>query len=121
PTTWKGVVTACLALGGFYTYRLGRALTRQPLAGLAAGVLFVTAPYLLSDIHGRVAYPEIVSFTLLPAVFFYAWRSFAGRGWGAVLASGVLWNCLALSHNITYLYGSLFLGLLFLSLVGPLR
>jgi hypothetical protein len=118
---WKGIVTGCLVVGGFFTYRSGRVLTRQALPSVAAGVVFVTAPYLLTDIHGRTAYPEIVSFALLPAVFYYAWRCFAGRGLGAVLASGVTWCCLALSHNITFLYGSLYIGLFFLSYLALKR
>jgi hypothetical protein len=114
-TIWKAIVTAGLALGGFFTYLSGRCLTRHTLPSLAAGLVFITAPYLLTDIHGRVAYCEIVSFTLLPIVFYFAWRCFAGRGLGVVLASGASWCALALSHNITYFYGSLFLGLFFLS------
>jgi hypothetical protein len=112
---WKGIVIASLVAGAFFTYRSGRLLTRQALPAIGAGVVFVTAPYLLTDIHGRTAFPEIVSFGLLPAVFYYAWRSFAGRQWGTVFAGGVAWCLLALSHNITFLFGSLFLGMFFLS------
>jgi hypothetical protein len=118
---WKYIVTGALVLGGFFTYCLGRSLTRQTLPALGAGVIFVTAPYLLTDIHGRVAYPEIISFTLLPVVFHCAWRCFAGRGLGAVLASGIAWCSLSLTHNITFFYGSLFLGLFFLSYVALRR
>jgi hypothetical protein len=114
-TIWKLVVMGSLVVGGFFTYRSVRVLTRQPLPALAAGVVFMTAPYMLTDIHGRTAFPEIVSFGLLPLVFYFAWRSFAARPWGPVLASAVSWCVLALSHNITFLYGSLFIGLFFLS------
>jgi hypothetical protein len=114
-TIWKSVVAASLICGGFFTYRSVRALTRQNLPALAAGVVFLTAPYMLTDIHGRAAFPEVVSFGLLPMVFYFAWRSFAARSWGAVLASGTSWCLLTLSHNITFLYGSLFIGLFFIS------
>ena len=112
---WKGMVTVFLVLGGFFTYRMARSLTRETLSAIGAGATFLTAPYLLTDIHGRVAFTEIVSFALLPMVLYFAWRSFAGRGVGVVLASGIAWSCLALSHNITYVYGSLYLGLFFAS------
>jgi hypothetical protein len=112
---WKTVVTACLVLGGFFTYRCGRVLTRQPLPAVVAGAVFLTAPYLLTDIHGRFAYCEIVSFTLLPMVFYFAWRSFVRRDMGKVLAGGVAWSCLFLSHNLTFLYASLFFGVFFFS------
>jgi hypothetical protein len=112
---WKLVVTSCLIIAGYFTYRTALRLTRQKLPALAAGAVFITAPYLLTDIHGRAAYSELVAFALLPVIFYYAWRSFATRRWGPVLAAGIGWCALALSHNITFLYGSLFLGLYFLS------
>jgi hypothetical protein len=118
---WKGFLVVCLVGGAFFTYRLGRTLTRQALPGVAAGVVFVTAPYLLTDIHGRSAFTELVSLTLLPAVFYFTWRAFAGRGGAAVLGCGIAWALLALTHNVTFLYASLLVGLFFLSFLGPWR
>lgn len=115
---WKLVMTASLVVGGFFTYCCGRRLTRQTLPAVVAGAMFLTAPYMLTDIHGRVAYPETISFALLPAVFFYALRSFASRTAWPVLAGGVAWSCVGLSHAVTFLYASLFFGLFFLSFLS---
>jgi hypothetical protein len=112
---WKQVVIGFLVVGGFFTYRCGRVLTRQALPSIVAGALFLTAPYMLTDIHGRFAFPEMVSFALLPVVFFYLIRSFVSRRPGYVLGSALAWSCLALSHNVTFLYGSIFYGLYVLS------
>jgi hypothetical protein len=113
--TWKLLVTLSLVCGGFFTYRCARTLTRQAYPAIAAGAVFLTAPYLLTDIHGRFAFPEIVSFALLPVVFFCTMRSFVSRRRRYVVAGAVLWLFLALAHNVTFLYASLFFGLYCLS------
>lgn len=116
-TAWKLVQLAALTLGGFYAYRCGVAATRRPRASLVAGVVFMTAPYMWADLHARFAYPELISFSLLPVVMFYCLRAFAARQrpWGYVLLGAVAWSGLALSHNVTFLYASAFLGLFFAS------
>ncbi len=112
---WKLAVTAALVLGAFFTYAAARLLTRQGLPAAAAGAVFLTAPYLLTDIHGRFAYPEIISFCLLPLLFWSLLRSFSSPELSRILVSGVAWAALALSHNITYVYASTFFALFFLS------
>jgi hypothetical protein len=114
---WKLVVLLSLTLGGFFTYRASRLLTRQTLPSLVAGAVFLTAPYLLTDIHGRFAYSEIVSFCLLPVVFYFCTRSFLSSRVAPVLGSAIAWSALGLSHNITFLYGSLFFAAYFCSYV----
>ena len=118
---WKLVNLLALVCGGFFTYLCGLALTRRAMPSLVAGAVFVLAPYMWTDIHARFAYPETVSFGLLPAVMYYSLRAFATRRVLPVLLGGVCWSLLALSHNITYLYGSLFLGLFFLSCLRPTK
>src|SRR5687768_5377510 len=48
---WRLVTLAALTCGGFFVYRTGRYLTRDPLAAAAGGVAFVAAPYMLIDLH----------------------------------------------------------------------
>jgi hypothetical protein len=112
---WKLIVTVALVLGAFFTYAAARLLTRQGLPAAAAGAVFLTAPYLLTDIHGRFAYPEIISFCLLPLLFWSLLRSFSSPELSRILVSGVAWAALALSHNITYVYASTLFALFFLS------
>ena len=84
-------------LGGFFTYRVARMLTRGNLCrAVAAGaVFFSTAPHAFTDIpHGRFAFPEIVSFMLLPVVFYYSMRRFVSRRVGPISACGVSWSAL---------------------------
>jgi hypothetical protein len=115
---WKVTTGLMLTVGGFYTWRLCRRLTRRNPSAVVAGVVFMTAPYMFADVLGRGAFTEFVAFNLLPVAFYYAWRTFAAPGAGRVCASAVAWALLGLSHNITYLYGVTFIGLWFLSLTG---
>ncbi len=118
-TAWKLVNLLALTAGGFFTYRCAYAATRHVFASAIAGVVFMTAPYMWTDLHARFAFTETVAFNLLPLVFYFASRCFASRRWGHVLVGGVAWSLLALSHNIGYLYGSLFFGMYFLSRFRP--
>ena len=112
-TAWKIVSLFALTIGGYFTYRSCGVLTRQTLPSIVGGVVFVLSPYLWVDMQVRWAYPEAIAINVLPAVLFFSLRSYATRSLLPVLMTGVAWSLLALSHNIAYLYGSLFLGLLF--------
>jgi hypothetical protein len=116
---WKVVVFLAVTCAGFYAYRTSLLLTRQVWPSVVAGVVFVTAPYLSTDFRARFAYTEAVSFCLLPAVLFYSLRAFASPRRRFILSAAVAWSLLALSHNITNLYGSTLLGLFALTLAGP--
>lgn len=116
---WKIVTALSVTAAGLYTFRSSLVLTRQVWPSVIAGVVFVTAPYLSTDFRARFAYTEAVSFCLLPAVFFFSMRAFSTRRWGAVIPAAVAWAMLALSHNITNLYGSVLLAIFALSLAGP--
>jgi hypothetical protein len=79
--------------------------------------VFITAPYMITDIHARVAYPETVSFCLLPAIFYFSTRCLRSRRLGPLLGGAVAWSAVGLSHNITFLYASLFFAVLYGSFV----
>jgi hypothetical protein len=113
---WKIVAFLSVTCAGFYAYRCSLMLTRQTWPSIVAGVVFVTAPYLSTDFRARFAYTEAVSFCLLPAVLYYSLRAFTTRKAAPVVVAAVAWALLALSHNITNLYGSVLLGLFALTL-----
>ena len=116
---WRIVTFLSVTCAGFFAYRCSLSLTRQVWPSIVAGVVFVASPYLSTDFRARFAYTEAVSFCLLPAVLYYSLRAFATpRSRGAIVAGGVAWALVALSHNITYLYASALVGLFFLSCAG---
>jgi hypothetical protein len=113
---WKGVMGGALVLGACFVYQLCRRWARRHWPALVAGVLFLTAPYTLCDVHGRVAYPETVSLGLLPVVFYFLQRALARPRAGVVLAGAACWSALALTHAVTYLCAGTLFGLYVLSL-----
>ena len=115
---WKLIVFLSVMCAGFYTYRCGLVLTRQVWPSVVAGAVFVAAPYLSTDFRARFAFTEAVSLCLLPAVMYFSLRAFVTRRWGPVVAGGVAWALVALTHNITYLYGSALLAFMFLLLAS---
>jgi hypothetical protein len=115
---WKLLVFLSVTCGGFYAYRCGLVLTRQVWPSLIAGAVFVASPYLSTDFRARFAFTEAVSLCLLPVVVYYSLRAFVTRRRGPVVAGGVAWALVALTHNITYLYGSALIALMFLLLAS---
>jgi hypothetical protein len=111
----KLVVVLGLVTGAFFTYLCGRLLVRRHPPAAVAGAVFLTAPYILTDLHARLAFVELVSLCLLPAVLYTTLRAFARRRLTAVLANGIAWALLMLTHNITLLFGSLFIAAYVLS------
>jgi hypothetical protein len=110
---YKALLVLSLLAGAFFTYRCGVLLTGAATPSIVAGAVFVTAPYMLTDIHARAAFTEAIAFNLLPVVLFYAMRCFAARAL-AVPLSAITWSCLALSHNVAYFFASLFFCTYFL-------
>lgn len=118
---WKIVMVFSLVLGAYFLYRCGYHFTGERAASVLAGGVFMTAPYMMVDVHARVAFPEAVAFNLLPAVLYFSLRSFARPGWPPVLAAAVAWNCVALTHAVFILFGSLFVAAYFLLCARPRR
>jgi hypothetical protein len=118
---FKVVVLLSLVAGAFATYRCGRLLVRRHAPAAVAGAVFLTAPYILTDLHARMAFTELVSLCLLPVVLYTTLRAFSTRRLSAVVASGIAWALLILTHNVTALYGSLFVGIYVLARTPPTR
>jgi hypothetical protein len=112
---WKMVTLASLIGGAYGMLRLAYALTRNYSASTIAGAVFLCAPYLLTDLNARVAFTELIAVDLLPLAFYFSIRCFRSVRPRYAIATAVAWALVAFSHNITYLYGVLFAGLLFLS------
>lgn len=117
-TAWKVVTCLSIACAGFYAYRVSLSLTRQVWPSVVAGAIFVTSPYLATDVRARFAYAETTSFCLLAPLLYYNLRAFATRRNGPIIAAGACWALVSFSHNITYLYASALVALFFALLIG---
>lgn len=111
---YKTMLWGALVLGGLSASRLIRWLTNSQSIGIVAGVLYMASPYFLVNIHARGAFAEAVAQGLLPVVAYATLRCFRKGGLCWLAAGGVAWTSLAMTHLITFVYMSLFAGLLVL-------
>ncbi|HEX8910987.1 MAG TPA: hypothetical protein VF796_01410 [Humisphaera sp.] len=118
---WKWAMFATLTAGGWSAYALAWRWTRRHAAAMAAAGVYLSAPYLFTDLHDRGAMAELTALCLLPLALLATWACFTRGGFGRVVGAAVAWSAVALSHNITYLYGATFAALLVLSFVSPRR
>jgi len=104
-----------MAYGGFLW------IARQAgLRGWSAhipGLVFLTSAYYVADIFARGAWPETVAVSSIPLVVASGLALLRARSWrpGPVLAFVVSVVVFTGSHNITLLYGAVFLALLCLT------
>jgi hypothetical protein len=119
--SWKLAMLAAFTAGGLFVHLSAYRLTRNRIAPLAAGASFVLAPYVFTDLNARGAVAELFAMNLLPVAFYATLRCLASRRWRYVVASAAAWTAVGLSHNITYLFGAILLGLFFASMLwfGP--
>lgn len=103
-------------LGSLGLYGLSRALSLGLWAALLGSAAFCLAPFHLSDLFGRFAYPELIAFGLLPWLFWSAYAAAKRPSWGPVLASSALWAAVILSHNIFHVWTVPLLALWLLAL-----
>ena len=114
---WLGLV-----VGGFGIYRTANFLTGSRPAALVAGAMYMTAPYLLSNVHARGALTEVMAQAVLPVTLYCSLRAFHAS-WRSiwVLLAAIAWAALVLTHTITFLCSALFIGLLILLLAVDRR
>lgn len=110
-------IGGALWLAGFFTYATARLLTRSRPAAVLAGVIYMSAPYLMVNVHARAAFTEAMGQGLLPFVVYSSLRCYLSAWLSPWLfLAGIAWALLAMTHNITYVCGSFFVGLLFVGL-----
>lgn len=111
-TAYKIMLWGTLLIGGLFIYRLSRWLTSNRIAAILAGLSYMSAPYFLNTVHARGAFPEAIAQGILPIVLYYIIRSYNSPKIYYILLSSIAWFALATTHIITFIYGSLFFGIL---------
>jgi hypothetical protein len=108
---------AAMAGGALFMYLTAMLLTRSRGAAVLAGVAYMSAPYMLVNVHIRGAFTEVMGQGLLPVILYCTLRCYMTRGLSPwFFACGLSWGMLALTHNITFVAGSLFVGLFLFSI-----
>ena len=110
------ILWLALTVSGFFIYRSSFLLTRSTPAAILAGASYMSAPYFLVNIHARGAFAEAVAQGVVPVVLYCVIHYYLKPSLGYVLLGGVAWFVLATTHTITFIYSSLFIGLLVLIL-----
>lgn len=113
-TGWKLMTLASFLAAGYFTMRFSLWLCGNFRASVVAGAVFLCAPYLMTDIHARGAFAEMLAFNLMPAAFYSTARTISSRRWNYICWCAISWTIIGLTHNITYLYGATFGALFFL-------
>lgn len=112
----KMVFALGLVLSGLTMYLFVRRLMGR-WAGLVAGLVYVYVPYHIGDVYVRGAFAESVALVFFPLILWSFYETVENPHPAAVLASGLSYAGLVLSHNGLFLLFSPFLGIYLVFLV----
>lgn len=76
-------------------------------ASLSAAIVYIAAPYHVNQIYNAFLYAEFAAAAILPFCFFFATRVCRNGKWLNVLALGIFYGLLILTHLPTALMGSI--------------
>jgi hypothetical protein len=97
-----------LWLAAFFTFKTGQLLGFDRATSALTGVVYITAPYLLINIHARGAYTEAFAQFLIPLLAYTSLRLVKHPTALGYLWTSLAWLMFGTSHIITFVYGSLF-------------
>ncbi|MBO5478972.1 MAG: hypothetical protein J6A04_04635 [Clostridia bacterium] len=96
-----------IALSGIFMYQFVYKITKSYKAGVVSAVLYMCAPYHLTDLYNRIAIAELASFIFLPIIFSGMYDLFHRRNkkpFGIIIgAVGLI-----LTHNVMAVYTAIF-------------
>lgn len=101
----KLFIFTTILLSGIYMYKLVFRITKSHKASIISAILYISAPYHLTDIYNRVAIAELATFTFLPIIFIGMYDLFKGNK-SYYLAIGAIG--LTLTHNVLTVYTAIF-------------
>ena len=112
----KATYALAFVVSGVALYALARRWWGQG-AGLVAGLVYIYAPYHLVDIYVRSAFAEFVAFVWFPWVLLAFWELVERGGARRLALAGLAYGLLVLTHSVTALIFSPFLGFYILFLL----
>lgn len=102
----KLFIFTTMLLSGIYMYKLVFRITKSHRASVISGIIYITAPYHLTDIYNRVAVAELATFTFLPIIFIGMYDLFKENRNSYYLVIGAIG--LTLTHNVLTIYIAIF-------------
>lgn len=101
-----------LMLGGIYMYRMAFLLCRSSVVALFAGVVYIGAPYFITNIIWRGAFAEAAAQGIVPMALFYTYQIYNEKYRTKTFCLAALsWFLLVTSHIITFAYTAMFISL----------
>lgn len=95
-----------ILLSGIYMYKLVYRISKSHKASVLSAIIYITAPYHLTDMYSRIAIAELASFVFLPIVFIGMYDLFNKNKKTNYLAIGAIG--LTLTHNVLTIYTAIF-------------
>lgn len=109
----KIFLSLSLVLSGIFMYMFSKSLFKNNLAAFSSSIFYIFAPYHLISIHFKATIGEVLSFTLLPLVFFLINKLNFGKIIFSTILASIFFAALIMSHVIIgLLSGILMLGYL---------
>lgn len=113
----KLLLWGSLFIAGIYTFRLTHMVTNCFSASLISSVAYLFAPYFLVNIHARGDMTETMAQGLTPVVLYYTFKSYSQfPNIRASILAAICWGALSMTHLVTFIYNSAFIGLFFVLL-----
>jgi len=113
-----------IQVGTFLLYGLGMYVFAKEIVGrkpaLLAAAAYVYAPYRFKEAFVQGDYPQFLALALLPLVFWAFYKMIVNRKPVYLVVGACLYGALILSHNITAMLTSPFLGLYIVWMTLPL-
>lgn len=95
-----------ILLSGIYMHTLVYRISKSHKAGIISAIIYMSAPYHLTDLYNRIAVAELTSFMFLPIVFLGMYELFNKSKKHYYISIGAIG--LILSHNVIAVYTAIF-------------
>jgi hypothetical protein len=96
-----------MLLSGIYMYKFVYKITKNNKASVLSAIIYITAPYHLTDLYNRIAIAELTSFIFLPIIFEGMYDIFNKNNTKSYhLSIGAIG--LILTHNVIAVYTAIF-------------
>lgn len=118
---YRLMVLGALFISAIYIFRISYCLTKNIRPSFLAGIVYMTSPYFIINIHARSAWTEVIAQGLLPLVFFYTIKIFFTKKQKYIIAAVLGWCMLCTTHLITFIYSILFVVLFILVISFPYK
>ncbi|MDR3492008.1 MAG: hypothetical protein P4M12_08215 [Gammaproteobacteria bacterium] len=113
----KLTLWSAFLISAMYMYALTRYIFHSKPAAIIAAVIYLCSPYAIFSLHYMHLFNETLAACLIPAVLYYTLKRFYHtQDSNYFIPMALTWYLLITIHIITFIYTSLFVGMLLLAL-----